>query len=80
FGVLFIVVGILATALSATSLASMIAGKSPTAGSDSWMTLLGAMFGCALVFIGIIITATFWMPFAMKATGAIMALCGPASK
>ncbi|EIK75147.1 ABC transporter permease [Gardnerella vaginalis] len=80
FGVLFIVVGILATALSATSLASMIAGKSPNAGSDSWMTLLGAMFGCALVFIGIIITATFWMPFAMKATGAIMALCGPASK
>ncbi len=80
FGVVFIVVGILFTALSATSLASMIAGKSPTAGSDSWMTLLGAMFGCALVFIGIIITATFWMPFAMKATGAIMALCGPASK
>ncbi|AYZ21827.1 ABC transporter permease [Gardnerella vaginalis] len=80
FGVLFIVVGILATALSATSLASMIAGKSPNAGSDSWMTLLGAMFGCALVFIGIIITATFWMPFAMKATGVIMALCGPASK
>ena len=80
FGVVFIVVGILATTLSATSLASMIAGKSPTAGSDSWMTLLGAMFGCALVFIGIIITATFWMPFAMKATGAIMALCGPASK
>ena len=80
FGVLFIVVGILATALSATSLASMIAGKSPNAGSDSWMTLLGAMFGCALVFIGIIITATFWMPFAMKATCAIMALCGPASK
>lgn len=80
FGVIFIVVGILATALSATSLASMIAWKSPTAGSDSWMTLLGAMFGCALVFIGIIITATFWMPFAMKATGAVMALCGPASK
>lgn len=80
FGVIFIVVGILATALSATSLASMIAGKSPNAGSDSWMTLLGAMFGCALVFIGIIITATFWMPFAMKATGAIMELCGPASK
>ena len=80
FGVVFIVVGILATALSATSLASMIARKSPTAGSDSWMTLLGAMFGCALVFIGIIITATFWMPFAMKATGAIMALCGPSSK
>ncbi|MFU0538320.1 ABC transporter permease [Gardnerella vaginalis] len=80
FGVLFIVVGILATALSATSLASMIAGKSPTAGSDSWMTLLGAMFGCALVFIGIVMTAIFWMPFAMKATGAIMALCGPSSK
>ncbi|EIK80083.1 SalY-type ABC antimicrobial peptide transport system permease component [Gardnerella vaginalis 55152] len=80
FGVLFIVVGILATALSAISLASMIAGKSPTAGSDSWMTLLGAMFGCALVFIGIVMTAIFWMPFAMKATGAIMALCGPASK
>lgn len=80
FGVVFIVVGILATALSATSLASMIAGKSPTAGSDSWMTLLGAMFGCALVFIGIVMTAIFWMPFAMKATGAIMALCGPASK
>ncbi len=80
FGVVFIVVGILATTLSATSLASMIAGKSPTAGSDSWMTLLGAMFGCALVFIGIVMTAIFWMPFAMKATGAIMALCGPASK
>lgn len=80
FGVVFIVVGILATALSATSLASMIARRSPTAGSDSWMTLLGAMFGCALVFIGIVMTSIFWMPFAMKATGTIMALCGPASK
>ena len=80
FGVIFIVVGILFTALSATSLASMIAQQSPNAGADSWMTLLGAVFGCALVFIGIIVTATFWMPFAMKATGAIMALCGPASK
>ena len=80
FGVILIVVGILSTALSSTSLASMIAQKSPNAGADSWMTLLGAVFGCALVFIGIIITATFWMPFAMKATGAIMALCGPASK
>ena len=80
FGVIFIVVGILFTALSATSLASMIAQQSPNAGADSWRTLLGAVFGCALVFIGIIITATFWMPFAMKATGAIMALCGPASK
>ena len=80
FGVLFIVVGILFTALSATSLASMIAQQSPNAGADSWRTLLVAVFGCALVFIGIIITATFWMPFAMKATGAVMALCGPASK
>ncbi|WP_421783148.1 ABC transporter permease [Gardnerella sp. DNF01198P] len=80
FGVLFIVVGILFTALSSTSLASMIAQQSPNAGADSWRTLIGAVFGCALVFIGIIITATFWMPFAMKATGAIMALCGPASK
>ena len=80
FGVLFIVVGILATALSATSLASMLARQSPNAGSDSWMTLLGAMFGCALIFIGIVMTAIFWMPLAMKATGAIMALCGPASK
>ena len=80
FGVLFIVVGILFTALSSTSLASMIAQQSPNAGADSWRTLLVAVFGCALVFIGIIITATFWMPFAMKATGAIMALCGPASK
>ena len=80
FGVIFIVVGILFTALSATSLASMIAQQSPNAGADSWRTLLVAVFGCALVFIGIIITATFWMPFAMKATGAIMALCGPASK
>lgn len=80
FGVLFIVVGILFTALSSTSLASMIAQQSPNAGADSWRTLIGAVFGCALVFIGIIITATFWMPFAMKATGAVMALCGPASK
>ncbi|MFU0573765.1 ABC transporter permease [Gardnerella vaginalis] len=80
FGVIFIVIGILATVLSFNALTNMIAGKSPNAGSDSWMTLLGAMFGCALVFIGIIMTAIFWMPFAMKATGAIMALCGPASK
>lgn len=80
FGVLFIVVGVLFTALSVNALSNMIAGKSPNAGSDSWMTLLGAMFGCALVFIGIVMTATFWMPLAMKTTGAIMALCGPASK
>ena len=80
FGVIFIVAGILATALSINILASMLAGRSVNAGSNSWMTLLGAIFGCSLVFIGIVITATFWMPFAMKATGAVMALCGPSSK
>ena len=80
FGVIFIVAGILATALSINILASMLAGRSVNAGSNSWMTLLGAIFGCSLVFIGIVITATFWMPFAMRATGAVMALCGPSSK
>ena len=80
FGVIFIVSGILATALSINILASMLAGRSVNAGSNSWMTLLGAIFGCSLVFIGIVITATFWMPFAMRATGAVMALCGPSSK
>lgn len=49
--------------------------------SDGYSTmLLAAIAGCALIFIGLVVTAAFWMPLLMRLGGAFAALFGPAAK
>lgn len=49
--------------------------------SDDYPTmLLSAIAGCALIFIGLVVTAAFWMPLLMRLGGAFTALFGPAAK
>lgn len=42
--------------------------------------LLMAIVGCLMVFLGLVISAVFWLPRLMKGIGALVALCGPSAK
>lgn len=42
--------------------------------------LLLAIAGCALVFVGMVVTAIFWLPLLIKAFGALVSLAGPSAK
>ncbi|OZG69366.1 ABC transporter permease [Bifidobacterium eulemuris] len=42
--------------------------------------LLLAIAGCALVFVGMVVTAVFWLPLLIKAFGALVSLAGPSAK
>ncbi len=42
--------------------------------------LLAAVGGCMFSFLGLALTAIFWMPWLMKGAGALAALCGPSAK
>lgn len=43
------------------------------------MILLIAIAGAALVFLGMVVTAVFWMPTLMKGVGALASLTGPSA-
>lgn len=52
-----------------------------SANSDaSGAALLAGVAGCMLVFVGLAMTALFWLPWMMKGVGALVSLCGPAAK
>ena len=42
--------------------------------------LLAAIGGCMFSFLGLALTAIFWMPWLMKGAGALVSLCGPSAK
>ena len=42
--------------------------------------LLAAVGGCMFSFLGLALTAIFWMPWLMKGAGALASLCGPSAK
>lgn len=42
--------------------------------------LLAAVGGCMFSFLGLALTAIFWMPWLMKGAGALVSLCGPSAK
>lgn len=73
FGVLLLAGGI------AAMVASIPMAKQ-SSDSASQMALLLAVLGCGLAFIGLALTAIFWMPKLMKAAGAFVSLFGPSAK
>ena len=78
-GFLLIALGLVLTVGAVMMLRSALTSSSDL--SDGYSTmLLAAIAGCALIFIGLVITAAFWMPLLMRLGGTFAALFGPAAK
>ena len=78
-GFLLIALGLVLTVGAVMMLRSALTSSSDL--SDGYSTmLLAAIAGCALIFIGLVVTAAFWMPLLMRIGGAFAALFGPAAK
>ncbi len=54
-------------------------GGEDASGDQFTMILLIAIAGAALVFLGMVVTAVFWMPTLMKGVGALASLTGPSA-
>ena len=77
-GFLLITLGLVLTVGAVMMLRSSMSSSNL---SDDYPTmLLSAIAGCALIFIGLVVTAAFWMPLLMRLGGAFAALFGPAAK
>ena len=72
-GILMVVVGIAMVVFSIWQVQATNGGEN--ASSDQFtMILLVAIAGAALVFLGMVVTAVFWMPALMKGVGALASL------
>ena len=77
-GFLLIAVGIAMAVFAVWRMQATNGGQ--TAQSDEYsMILLLAIAGAALVFLGMVVTAVFWLPALMKGIGALVALTGPSA-
>ena len=77
-GILMVVVGIAMVIFSIWQVQATNGGEN--ASSDQFtMILLVAIAGAALVFLGMVVTAVFWMPALMKGVGALASLTGPSA-
>lgn len=77
-GILMVVVGIAMVVFSIWRVQATNGGED--ASSDQFtMILLVAIAGAALVFLGMVVTAVFWMPALMKGVGALASLTGPSA-
>ena len=77
-GILMVVVGIAMAVFSIWQVQATNGGEE--ANSDQFtMILLIAIAGAALVFLGMVVTAVFWMPTLMKGVGALASLTGPSA-
>lgn len=55
------------------------AGQGSTAETDYSLVLLTAIAGCALVFLGLVLSAVFWLPRLIDGFGWMVAHAGPSS-
>lgn len=78
FGTLLTAAGVLLTVYAVVRLHGALGTDEVQRLADP--LLLTAMAGCALIFLGLVITASFWMPLLMRLGGAFAALFGPAAK
>lgn len=76
-GILMVVVGIAMVIFSIWQVQATNGGEN--ASSDQFTILLVAIAGAALVFLGMVVTAVFWMPALMKGVGALASLTGPSA-
>ncbi|WEV52458.1 ABC transporter permease [Bifidobacterium sp. ESL0704] len=80
-GTLMIVVGVVCCALGASKIPEVLTHTARNGNDTEYeFALLSAMGGCALLFIGLAVTATFWLPVLMRGIGALVAHVGPSAK
>jgi putative ABC transport system permease protein len=80
-GVSMIIFGAICCGFGASRIPSIVADKASAGGDSSYYpALLSTMAGCALIFIGLTVTAVFWLPVMMRGIGALAALVGPSAK
>ena len=77
-GILMVVVGIAMAVFSIWQVQATNGGEDAS-GDQFTMILLIAIAGAALVFLGMVVTAVFWMPTLMKGVGALASLTGPSA-
>ena len=77
-GILMVAVGIAMAIFSIWQVQATNGGED-TSGDQFTMILLIAIAGAALVFLGMVVTAVFWMPTLMKGVGALASLTGPSA-
>lgn len=77
-GILMVVVGIAMAVFSIWQVQATNGGEEATRDQFT-MILLMAIAGAALVFLGMVVTAVFWMPTLMKGVGALASLTGPSA-
>ena len=77
---LLIVGGVALCAFSVWQMSEKIAGRDSMADKQYSLVLLAAIIGCALIFLGLVLSATFWLPVLMRGVGALVALAGPSAK
>lgn len=44
------------------------------------VVLLMAIAGCALIFLGLVLSAAFWLPLLMRGVGSVVSLAGPSAR
>ncbi|NEG70180.1 FtsX-like permease family protein [Bifidobacterium sp. BRDM6] len=78
-GTLLLVVGVALAVYGAVALTQAIHSPQGLSDAAANTTLLSAVAGCGLTFIGLVVTATFWMPVLMKGACALVSRIGPSS-
>lgn len=78
--VLLIAAGAALCVFSVWQMSEKIAGRDSMADKQYPLVLLAAIIGCALIFLGLVLSATFWLPVLMRGVGALVALAGPSAK
>ncbi|WEV65265.1 FtsX-like permease family protein [Bifidobacterium sp. ESL0764] len=80
-GSLMIILGVVCCALGASKIPEVLTHTARNGNDTTYeFALLSAVGGCALLFIGLALTATFWLPVLMRGIGALVAHVGPAAK
>lgn len=80
FAGLLVLIGIGLSVFSAWQMAEKIAGHDSLADKQYPIVLLVAIAGCALIFLGLVLSAAFWLPALMRGVGALVSLAGPSAK
>ena len=78
--ILLIVAGLALAVFAAWQNHEMNAGRVSLASDNYATVLLMAIAGCAFIFLGMVLSATFWLPALMRGIGALVSLAGPSAR
>ncbi|RBP98131.1 ABC transporter permease [Bifidobacterium aemilianum] len=79
-GSIMILLGLVLAFLAVSQLKVLQSQGQLADGDGGAQLLLMAVCACALIFLGLIITAVFWMPLLMRGVGALASIVGPSAR